>query len=120
VRLLAALALLAAPAAAQDAGRRAFVQCQACHSLKPGEHKTGPSLAGIVGRKAGAQPGYGYSPALAKSGLVWDSATLDRFLARPVALVPGTKMVFAGIADPARRQQVIAYLGDERKQGEPK
>lgn len=110
--IIAAL-LLASAARAQDAaaGQRWFaVQCRACHSMTPGDHKVGPSLAGAFNRKAGTQPGYAYSRALSKAGLVWDAGALDGFLTRPGAAVPGNKMAFAGVADPARRAAIIAYL----------
>ena len=88
----------------------AFAQCAACHSTEP--HKTvyGPSLAGIAGRRAGSLPGYAYSPALKSSGLSWNAATLDRWLTSPQRTVPGTRMPFMGVSDPAARKAVIAYL----------
>lgn len=88
----------------------AFMQCAACHSTEPGRNGVGPSLAGVVGRKAASLPGFNYSAALGKSGLTWDRATLDRWLTSPQRLVPGTKMPFAGIADAARRKEVVDYL----------
>ncbi|MGN6498873.1 MAG: c-type cytochrome [Tsuneonella sp.] len=88
----------------------AFAQCAMCHSVKPGETRIGPSLAGVFGTKAGAIPGYPFSPAMKTSGLTWDEPTLDRFLTAPMKVVPGTRMTFAGIADAAKRQAVIAYL----------
>ena len=110
--IVAALAIVATPARAQDAaaGKRAFIQCQACHALSPGGSKVGPPLNGVVGRKAASVKGYAYSAPMAKSDLVWDAATLDRFLARPSAAVPGTKMIYAGMPDAARRQALIAFL----------
>lgn len=88
----------------------AFIQCKACHSTKPGEMKIGPSLAGIYGTKAGEIPGYQFSTAMKESGLTWDDATLDKYLADPKAVVPGTKMTFFGLKDEAKRKEVIAYL----------
>ncbi len=70
----------------------------------------GPSLAGVAGRKAGSVAGYAYSAALKSSGLTWNAATLDRWLTSPQKAVPGTRMPFAGIADPAKRKQVVDYL----------
>ena len=99
--------------AAPDAnrGRRLFIQCQACHSLAPGApHKIGPNLYGVVNAKAGAQRGYNYSPAFKKAAIKWDDATLHRFLAKPSAVVPGTKMVYSGLANAADRQQIIDYM----------
>lgn len=106
----------AAPApattAAADAGGKpaAFTQCAACHSTEPGKHGVGPSLAGVFGRKAGTVEGYTYSDANKNSGLTWDEATLDTYLTAPMKMVPGTKMTFVGLADPAQRKAVIDYL----------
>ena len=88
----------------------AFTQCTACHSIEAGRTVFGPSLAGVAGRRAGSLPGYNYSAALRSSGLTWNAATLDRWLTAPQRTVPGTKMPFAGIPDPARRKQVVDYL----------
>lgn len=99
----------AAPAAAATAPA-AFAVCSACHSVAPGENGIGPSLARIWGEKAGAVPGYDFSDAMKSSGLTWNQATLDRYLADPKGVVPGTKMGFAGLKDAAKRQEVIAYL----------
>jgi cytochrome c2 len=87
-----------------------FAQCSACHSTEPGKNGIGPSLAGIYGHKAGAVPGYEFSDAMKTSGLTWNQGTLDRFLTDPKGVVPGTKMTFPGLKDPAKRAAVIAYL----------
>jgi cytochrome c len=92
-------------------GQRLFLQCQACHALQPGVSGTlGPPLAGVVGRKAASVGGYAYSPALQSAGLVWNPATLDKWLEHPNALVPGTKMIFSGVPNSADRLAIIAYL----------
>jgi cytochrome c len=88
----------------------AFGICRSCHSVEKGQTVVGPSLFGVYGTRAGDVPGYDFSPALKQSGLVWNDATLDKWLANPVGLVPGTRMGYAGQADPAKRQQIIAYL----------
>jgi cytochrome c len=120
------LLLFLSPAAmaAGDAGRGAglFAQCMACHSLEPGEHLTGPSLAHIRNEKAGSIQGFmRYSEALKRSGITWNEATLDKWLANPAQLVPGTTMTFAGIKDRQAREDVIAYLkaADEGKAPSP-
>ena len=87
-----------------------FRKCQACHSLEPGKNILGPSLAGIIGRKAGSDPSYNYSPAMKQANLVWDAATLDKYLADPEKVVPGNKMPFPGLKTGQDRTDVIAYL----------
>ena len=113
------LILVAGTANAQTDKQRAqrlFLRCQACHSIAAGEpDKIGPNLNGVVGRKAALKPGYTYSPALVKANLTWDQATLDAWLTRPAKLVPGTKMVFEGIAQPDERAALIAYLKTYRR-----
>jgi cytochrome c len=100
-----------APAAEESAGPPpVFAQCMSCHSVKPGVNGVGPSLFGVVGRKAGTLPGYSYSDALKAWGKTLDEETLDEWLTAPMKDVPGTKMVFPGMADPARRHAVIEYL----------
>lgn len=88
----------------------AFAQCAGCHSVQPGRNLFGPSLSRISGRKAGSLPGFSYSDSLRKSGIVWNEATLDRWLSGPRKMVPGTKMPFPGISDPLRRKEVVNYL----------
>ncbi len=114
-RLLLAAALLVPQAALAQAdparGGKLFLQCRACHTVAPADRNgVGPNLNGVVGAKAAAKPGYAFSPALSKSGIVWTNAQLDAFLKRPSAVVPGTKMMFAGIAAPQNRADIIAYL----------
>ena len=92
------------------AGKTVFdTRCMPCHSTTAGTQGVGPSLAGVVGRKAGAVSGFHYSPALEKSGLTWDDATLESFLANPMGKVPGTAMPVS-LPDATERQNVIAYL----------
>lgn len=92
-------------------GAAAFRVCTACHSVEPGRHLTGPSLAGVYGRKAGTTQGFlRYSDALQKSGLVWNEQTLDAWIANPARLVTGNDMTFPGIKDRKARADVIAYL----------
>src|SRR5882672_3748055 len=117
----AVLVLVVDPAgAAGDAKRGAqlFGQCVACHSVQPGEHQTGPSLAHVWNRKAGTTAGFmRYSDAVKQSGVTWNEAALDKWLADPAQLIPGNSMTFPGIKDPQARQDVIAYLKavDEKK-----
>ena len=78
--------------------------------MDAGKNMLGPSLAGIMGRKAGAEPNYNYSAAMKQSGLVWDGKTLDAYLADPQKLLPGNKMPFPGLKTDHDRADVIAYL----------
>lgn len=89
---------------------KAFGICLSCHSVKPGQTLVGPSLFGVYGTRAGDVPGYVFTDDLKKSGLVWNDATLDKWLTSPVAMVPGTRMGYAGQPDPAKRAAIIAYL----------
>jgi cytochrome c len=91
-------------------GKTVYQLCMACHSLD--EDDVGPRHRGVVGRMAGAVPGYAYSPALKSSHIVWDRESLDRWLTNPQAFVPGAKMFFA-IANPQDRADVIAYLSEQ-------
>ena len=91
-------------------GRQVYRKCQACHSLEPGKNALGPSLAGIIGKKAGEVPNYNYSPALKTSEVTWDAKTLDAYLADPQKLIPGNKMPFPGLKSQASVRDVIAYM----------
>ncbi len=86
--------------------------CRTCHSTKPGDNRLGPSLGGIVGRKAGAESGFAYSEAMKNSGVTWDAATIDKFITNPDSVVPGSNMKpFTGISDAAVRKQIVDFLG---------
>lgn len=102
----------AASATTADAGGKpaAFAQCAACHSTEKGKMGVGPSLAGVYGTKSGEIAGYAFSDAMKNANLTWDDATLDKYLTAPMKVVPGTKMTFAGLSDPAARKAVIEYL----------
>ncbi|OYV39318.1 MAG: hypothetical protein B7Z80_07585 [Rhodospirillales bacterium 20-64-7] len=116
--ILAGMAVfLAVPAgqawAAGDAasGSRIFQsQCAMCHATTPGTVGIGPSLAGVYGQPAASSAGYDFSPALKSAHLVWNAATLDKFLASPQGAVSGTKMPYAGLPNAGQRADVIAYL----------
>ncbi|WP_194150944.1 c-type cytochrome [Sphingomonas glacialis] len=100
------------PAIAQAAPAGATVyqqRCSLCHSVVPDKNGVAPSLAGVVGRKAGSLAKFSYSPALKASGIVWTPAQLDTYLANPQKAVPGSRMPLA-LGDPALRKAVIAYL----------
>lgn len=112
---LAALFVIAPLNAAlpQDAanGERTFAQCRTCHQIgENAKNGVGPHLNGLIGRKAGTVEGYSYSPANKNSGLTWDEATFTDYIKDPKAKVPGTKMIYAGLKDEKRIQDLIAYL----------
>jgi nitrite reductase (NO-forming) len=92
------------------AGKLVFRKCQVCHSLEPGKDVLGPSLAGIIGRKSGAEPNYAYSPAMKDANLTWDAKTVDAYLDDPQKIVPGNKMPFPGLKTPQDRSDVIAFI----------
>lgn len=100
----------AASAAPADDGQKVFAACAMCHGTTAGAKKMGPTLFGVVGRKAGAVPGSNPSPALAKSGKTWTAAELDAFIASPRKALPGTRMPYGGLPDAAKRKALIAYL----------
>jgi cytochrome c len=100
----------AASVAAAGSKPAAFGQCAACHSVEPGKHGVGPSLAGVYGTKSGELAGYAFSDAMKAAKLTWDDQTLDSYLTNPMKMVPGTKMTFAGMSDPAKRKEVIEYM----------
>ena len=112
--LLAGCLIAAAASAEADdqaaAGEKVFRKCQACHSLEAGKNKVGPSLAGVIGRKAGSLADYRYSAAMQQSATIWDDASLDAFLAGPSKFLAGTKMTFVGLKRAEDRASVIAYL----------
>ena len=116
VRSLLAVALTASPAfaeqSADDSGQLLFNNaCRTCHSLKEGDNRLGPNLFKIVGRKAGALPKYSYSGAMKDADMVWDKATLDRFIANPDQVVPGHNMKpYGGLASSEERTKIIAFL----------
>ena len=94
-------------------GRRVFAVCGSCHSVKPGENRVGPSLAGVVGRPAGSVEGFSYSDANANSGIVWSEGVLFEYLEAPQEYIPGTKMIFPGLKKEQDRADVIAYLKEQ-------
>lgn len=117
VRFMAGIAVtlaLTAPALAQDAaaGEKVFAQCRACHQVgETAKNGVGPHLNGLFApRKAGSVEGYSYSAANKNSGLTWDDATFKDYIKDPKAKVPGTKMVYAGLKDEKKVDDLVAYL----------
>ena len=129
VLLAAVLSAVAASASAADGdptiGKKNFRQCGACHELAAGKTKVGPSLHGIIGRKAAGADGFSYSPSLreaAEKGLVWDEVNLMAYLENPVAFLKSylgkdkiTNKMFNRYAKEDFRRDVIAYLKDAAK-----
>jgi cytochrome c len=98
------------PASALPSGAKLFTQqCGTCHSTTPGEVRAGPSLAGIVGKTAGKQAGFNYSPALKRSSMTWNAVNIDRWITDSSATVPGSFMNYRQ-ADAVKRKAIIAYL----------
>lgn len=114
IAALTALVSLMLSASVSDAGddvqrgEQIYGRCLACHALE--RNRTGPKHCGLFGRRAGSVPGFEYSKAMRRSGIVWDEATLDAFLSHPMRAVPGTTMGYAGIESPQERSDLIAYL----------
>jgi cytochrome c len=92
------------------AGEAAYTQCKVCHALEEGKVGLGPSLHKIIGRPAGSVAGYSYSTAMKSSDLTWTEDKIFAYIEKPQAVVPGTKMSFAGYADPQKRADLIAWL----------
>jgi cytochrome c len=92
----------------------AFAPCAACHAVKPGQNRLGPSLFGIVGAKKAGVAGFAYSPAMKAQKGAWTEGELDDYIANPRAKVPGTRMIYAGMPDAAKRKALIGWLKTQR------
>jgi cytochrome c len=98
-------------AADPAAGQKVFnTQCGICHSAAEGKNGLGPSLFGVVGRRAGSVPDFNYTADHKKLGISWTTAALDKYLTNPRAMVPDTSMIYPGLKDNAQRTNLIAYL----------
>lgn len=116
-RFLASVATLcllnAAPAVADDDNELAFNgHCRECHSFEKDDNRLGPSLYGVIGRKAGTEKGFEYSEAVKNSGITWDAKLIDKWITDPNAVIPGNNMgtIFSGLKDAATRAKIIAFL----------
>lgn len=95
-------------------GEKVFMICKSCHTtVQGGSDMTGPNLWGVFGRKAGTEGSFKYSDGLKAAGFVWDPAHVDTWITNPKAMIPDTKMSFAGVKDPKDRVDLIAYLKSE-------
>jgi cytochrome c len=104
---------LSGTALAQDVekGEHEFNKCLPCHSIGDGaENKIGPELNGLDGRHSGTVPNFSYSDANKNSGIVWNEQTFKQYIKDPRAMVPGTKMIFAGISNPQEVNDLWAYV----------
>ncbi len=108
---LAVLAATPVLASENEVGEKLWLQCKTCHTLKAGQpNGVGPNLHGIMGTKAASRPGFNYSAPLKASGIVWNDANLDSWIANPRMKVKGTRMSYVGLPDAAKRKALIAYL----------
>jgi cytochrome c len=110
--LFCLMAIFALKVSAEDVsrGQALFEVCVACHSVEPGVHGIGPSLAGIYERRSGTVEGYRFSSALKRSGLQWNETELDRYLKNPQDAIPGGRMPYSGMPDAADRKALIQFL----------
>lgn len=110
---LALVSIATGQAQAQDAaaGEKVFAVCKACHQIgENAKNSVGPELNGLIGRHSGSVAGYSYSAANKNSGLTWDEATFREYIKDPKAKIPGTKMVYAGLKDEKKINDLIAFL----------
>ncbi len=111
--IIAGVALAGAASAGDAArGQEVFKACAACHGERPGD--LGPSLVGVVGRKAGSLEDFRYSGPMSRAGWTWDEAKLAAFIHDPQGVVKGTKMPFDGLAGDRDVEDVIAYLASRK------
>ncbi|GLI93307.1 cytochrome c-554 [Methylocystis echinoides] len=100
------------------AGEKVFAKCKACHQVGEGaKNAVAPELNGLSGRKAGSVEGYNYSEPMKASGITWDEASFKEFIKNPKAKVPGTKMIFQGLASEGDQDNVWAYLSQFKADG---
>jgi cytochrome c len=109
--LLLSISLSAQGAGDIKAGAKIFSdECSECHSMKEGKNKKGPSIFGLVGRKAGTLSDYDYSDAIKSSGIVWNSEKLNAYITSPQKMLPAGKMKYDGLSNEKSRQDLITYL----------
>lgn len=95
-----------------EAGGKLFSRmCGGCHQVgESARNGFGPQLNGVIGRTAGSAEGYQYSQAMKSSGVVWDRETLAKYIEDPKGVVSGTRMIFWGISDPEKIENLLTYL----------
>jgi cytochrome c len=110
------LALVAPARADVDTGQLFFKRyCSVCHSLEAGRNKFGPSLSGVVGRKAAGIEGFDYSEAFRKLDVTWTVETLDQYLTGPQKFAPGTRMTYPGVANADDRHSLVEFLATQHE-----
>jgi cytochrome c len=120
--VLSWIASLGAASAEEKDSQLAFNNnCRQCHTVKEGDNRLGPSLYGIVGKKAGTATSFAYSDSLKSSGITWDEATLDKWIADPESVITNNKMKpYTGMTDASARAAIIAFLKQGTENGEGK
>ena len=91
-------------------GEKVYGKCKTCHELTTAKNKVGPTLQGVIGRKAGAVEGFKYSEAMLNSGVVWDAATISEYVAKPKEFIAGNKMAFPGLKKEDEIKDLLAYI----------
>jgi cytochrome c len=91
-------------------GQKVFAKCKTCHEIATDKNKVGPTLQGVIGRKAGAVAGFKYSEAMRNSGVTWDTTTIAEYVAKPKEFIAGNKMAFAGLKKEDEIEDLVAYI----------
>ncbi|MBM4045905.1 MAG: cytochrome c family protein [Planctomycetes bacterium] len=111
IAIVSLMAINLAQAGDAAKGEKVAKKCAACHTFdKGGPARVGPNLSGVVGRKAGAVEGFKYSEAMVSAGILWQDASLDKYLTDPKGMVPRNRMTFPGLKDAGERADLIEYL----------
>ena len=91
-------------------GEKVFAKCKACHEIASDKNKVGPTLHGVIGRKAGTVEGFKYSEAMAGADVTWDATTIAEYVAKPKDFIPGNKMAFVGLKKEDEIEDLVAYI----------
>lgn len=85
-------------------------RCRSCHSDDPSAKSYGPSLIGVVGRKAATVEGFAYSDAMRASGIIWTEEALRAWIANNTGIMPGTRMKHMSITEKNEQDFILSYL----------